>query len=359
MRPSRTRSLKTKRTLTRKEIEERLETLLSQQGDKSLKALRDDAKEISTSLRLKKEYDEFNKIIGSLLGTRKTTLRSKQAKARHAGLPYDPKRLILFDALIKALLEVPIKERIAGKPTKALSFYEAYFSNFIEGTEFEVEEATEIIFNGKIPSSRPADAHDIRGTYEVVSSVNEMSKVPKTFKEFEELLQRRHASIMQGRPNVEPGQFKRTINKAGSTLFVVPDLVRGTLSEGFGYYQVLSHSFSRAVFMMFLISEVHPFIDGNGRTARIFMNAELLPDERTRIIIPTIYRNEYVSALKALSHNTRPHALIKVLDYAQRYTHQVDWSTLKSAKEVLITTNAFRDSSEAEREGIRLELPED
>jgi fido (protein-threonine AMPylation protein) len=34
--------------------------------------------------------------------------------------------------------------------------------------------------------------------------------------------------------------------------------------------------FRRAAFQMFLISEVHPFRDGNGRMGRIFMNAELV-----------------------------------------------------------------------------------
>jgi fido (protein-threonine AMPylation protein) len=35
--------------------------------------------------------------------------------------------------------------------------------------------------------------------------------------------------------------------------------------------------------MMFLISEVHPFADGNGRIARIMMNAELVAAGEERI----------------------------------------------------------------------------
>ena len=30
------------------------------------------------------------------------------------------------------------------------------------------------------------------------------------------------------------------------------------------------------IFMMFMISEIHPFLDGNGRLARVMMNAELV-----------------------------------------------------------------------------------
>ena len=41
-----------------------------------------------------------------------------------------------------------------------LAFFETYFSNFIEGTEFAVDEAADIAFRGTVPNERPADAHD-------------------------------------------------------------------------------------------------------------------------------------------------------------------------------------------------------
>lgn len=40
--------------------------------------------------------------------------------------------------------------------------------------------------------------------------------------------------------------------------------------------------------MKFLISEIHPFNDGNGRLARIMMNAELVAENEEKIIIPTV-----------------------------------------------------------------------
>lgn len=58
------------------------------------------------------------------------------------------------------------------------AFFEAYFSNYIEGTTFEIEEAENIIFNKKIPAKRPKDAHDIIGTFQIVSNLNELCKTP-------------------------------------------------------------------------------------------------------------------------------------------------------------------------------------
>ena len=49
---------------------------------------------------------------------------------------------------------------------------------------------------------------------------------------------------------------------------------------------------------MEMVSEVHPFTDGNGRVARVMMNAELSAVDAARIIIPSVYRNEYIACLR-------------------------------------------------------------
>jgi hypothetical protein len=46
-------------------------------------------------------------------------------------------------------------------------------------------------------------------------------------------LKSRHARIMGGRPDKWPGRFKADPNRAASTMFVVPELVAGTLTKGF------------------------------------------------------------------------------------------------------------------------------
>lgn len=73
-------------------------------------------------------------------------------------------------------------------------------------------------------------------------------------------------------------------------LFVVPELVTGTLRQGFGRYAALDAPFARALFVMFIMAEVHPLADGNGRIARVMMNAELLATREARIFIPHVPR---------------------------------------------------------------------
>ena len=307
------------------------------------------------------EAADLDALIGALLGTRKAELSAPAAIARHRGRPYDPDRLVLFRTLHAALRDYPPLARLA--PERApegnttLAFYEAYFSNFIEGTEFAVEEAADIVFRGVIPNERPQDALDVLGTWRIVSDAREMTRTPADAAALDGLLKTRHAAIMASRPDMRPGAFKLTGNRAGSTEFVAPDLVAGTLEQGFAFHRGLDTPFQRAAFIMFLVTEVHPFTDGNGRTARILMNAELVAAGEERIVIPTVYRANYLAALKALSQGGRPEPLIPVLDYAQRWTIAVSWRSVEETQHELDACNAFLDPTVAEEEGRRLRMP--
>jgi hypothetical protein len=232
-------------------------------------------------------------------------------------------------------------------------FFDAYFSNYIEGTKFRVDQAMRIVFNREIPPDRPADAHDVLGTYRLVGSQDEMRRRSTDFDEFLNLLRRRHAVIMESGPEKLPGQFKTMENQAGSTVFVAPALVIGTLRQGFGMYQALAEPFTRALFMMFLVAEVHPFMDGNGRMARVMMNAELIAGGETRILIPSVFRNEYIGSLKLATHHLDPGAFVRVMEQAQRFVHAIDFSDLARARICLEAHNAFEDPTD----NIKLRMP--
>jgi hypothetical protein len=361
MAPSRRRSGDVSRTLNKKEVEERLERILRQSGEAGINRLRDEAREIADALGMKTEFAALDRIIGALQGTKDANLVTPAGIARREGHPYDTERLKLFEALHRELRDwIPnlcLAPQREGGALATLAFFEAYFSNFIEGTEFEVSEAADIVFRGVIPSERPKDAHDILGTWQIVSDIAEMRRTPSNAASLISLLKSRHATIMAARPEKGPGQFKGTGNKAGSTVFVAPELVEGTLQKGFEIYRSLSSPYGRAVFMMFLVSEVHPFADGNGRVARIMMNAELIASGEERIIIPTVYRNNYIASLKALSHNQHAEPLIRTLDYAQKWTSALPWGDLEKTHQILAECNAFHDPTEADHSGIRLKIP--
>ena len=88
------------------------------------------------------------------------------------------------------------------------------------------------------------------------------------------------------------------------------------------------------------------------------MNAELVAAGEQRIIIPTIYRENYLSALRSISNRNSAQPIIRTLDFAQRFSLAVNWTKFKSAEADLKSANAFMASNEAEERGIRLRLPQ-
>jgi Fic/DOC family len=356
--PSRSRDAVPK-TVGRNEVEHRLAELLRISGEDTLNRLRDEARKVAPALGLEEQFRMLDGMIGALLRTRADRLKSPSARAYAAGEPYDPTRLPVFEALFTTLRNGawPRRPDNAGTPPAFFNaaFFDAYFSNSLEGTEFPVEQAMRIVFAGEIPAERPADAHDVLGTYRLVASQQEMRRQPRNFEDFLALLRRRHATIMESCPDKLPGQFETADNQTGGTLFVSRDLVTGTLHQGFGMYQALDEPFARALFMMLLITEVHPFTDGNGRMARVMMNAELIAGGETRIIIPTVYRNEYVGSLRGLANNLDPDPFTRVMGVAQLFVHGTDFTDLNHARRFLARHNAFRDPAD----DVRLRMPEE
>lgn len=350
------------RTLSDREVQDWVEQLIVSRGEDYLNRLRDQAREIAPALSRENAMARLDKLISAALVTgeaRKIT--SPTLAARIDGSPYDPLRVEAFEVLA-SFLGTLAPDPIPALPADALRrqllpFYEAYFSNFIEGTEFTLEEAAAIVFEGQLPAERPADAHDILGTFEIVSDDVEMRRVPRSADEYEQLLLARHARAMGGRPDNLPGRYKSASNRAGATEFVTPDLVSGTLRRGFDTGQGIVDPFARAVYLMFVTSEVHPFADGNGRVSRIMMNAELAIAGEVRVLIPIVYRRNYLAALKAATHSGHFAALASTLAFARRYTAQVDFTSRQTAEADLVRTNALRDANEAEQAGIRLLLP--
>lgn len=360
MKPSRARS-GVPRTLRHDEMESWLERIARNKGEDELVRIRREADELAPQLGLADEAGRLGALISSLLGTGEAPLKTDAGRARARGTAFDTDRIALFELLHRSLsddsdmaLRSPVPD-----PKRAMAFFEAYFSNFIEGTEFDIETAEEIVFKGLIPPERPADAHDIRGTFKVVSDPRLRSLVPQDAHGFLSLLQELNRTILEKRPETRPGEWKELPNRAGNTTFVAPELVQGTLREAWRFYSTLPGGLPRATFAMFVVTEVHPFADGNGRVARALLNSELTAAGQCRVLIPLSYRSDYLGVLRALSRQRNPEPLKKMIERTQRWSALIDWSTIETSIEQLSRTNALVPSDEAEADGIILLDPED
>jgi len=360
-RATRKRSAAPAATLTRAELADWIDHLCAIDGPNLLSAHRDASEALAEALDAPPErVAALNDLVGAALGTRAASPGSDALRARARGTPYDQSRVTRFELLADHLRDVlathPALPADAARRA-TLPFWEAYFSNFIEGTEFTPDEAERIVFAGEVPDARPADAHDVLGTYALVSDEVEMRRRTATFDDYLRLVQDWHRRILGGRPERRPGELKRIANQAGSTVFVAPALVEGTLRRGYDILQRLTTPTQRGTFAAFLISEVHPFDDGNGRLARAVMNAEFVAGDEQRAVIPTILRIDYLRALRRLSRQDQPDLFTTFIDRVRRWTTQVDWSTLATTRGVLEVTNALIDANDAEDRGLQLLQP--
>lgn len=328
------------------EIEERLEMIVRARGEPGLNALRERAREISSSLQMQKEFKKLDRLISALFTGKSKNLTSPAAIARSLGEPFDPARIKLFESLYEELAGKVFPEyRVSDSMSvyKTVAFFEGYFSNYIEGTEFTVSEAKEIILTETPMLSRDEDSHDILGTYRIVSDRRGMAVCPTTAAAFLGLMRSRHAVLLQSRITKKPGEFKDRNNRAGNTEFVDWSLVNGTLKKGFDWYLLLRDPFAKAVYVMFLISEVHPFIDGNGRIARVMMNAELSSKGLSKIIIPTVYREDYMGALRKLTRQQIADPYIRMIVRAHEFSAKLNQESLNEMERYLENCDAFKD----------------
>lgn len=338
-----------RRTLGPEEVEAWLERFISRDISNATNRIRAAARAISAPLKLEREFNILDKTIGALLGTRTTRLTAPTAIARAVGRPYDEARVSLFQALAAHLNRDPLQVPLADARADSLlqAFIESYFSNYIEGTEFELEEAHDIVIKGQPLKYREDDSHDILGTYAAILQSKARPEIPQSFEAFASQLRDWNRRVIQSRQSKNPGEFKRQNNRAGATTFVTPELVLGTLEKGYEMIMSAAVSENRAALAMFVVAEVHPFTDGNGRTARLATNLFLSQSGLTRIIIPTVYRENYISALKAIA-NSQSVPLERMLARAARFSRWLDMSSKQNAFAALERSNSLKNPNEAQ-----------
>ena len=353
-----TRLAKGRRSTGPTGVEEKLIEILNAAGEDGLNRLRDDARALapvlSTALLSTPDgapdprFEVFNQLISTLLGTfAKGQLTTRRGVLLAKGTPADGERLDRFDLLaqhLRAAILPDYQSRLVTAVTRThAAFLESYFSNYVEGTRFSIEQAEEIALRNRIVHSRPKDSHDILGVFKLVLHPHFGATVPAAADILQGLTQRHHL-MLECRPEVHHGEFKQETNYAGQTRFVEPKFVRGTLLEGAKIAYSIPEGLARAIFYAFLVSEVHPFSDGNGRLSRLLMNAELSRVGQMRIIIPTLFHEQYVDAQRALSRQNDAQPLVRALQRMAQWASLFDYQNLDHTKSLMNACHAFKEN---------------
>lgn len=340
---------KAARRAGQEEVEAWLIKHLNASGEQFLNEVRDKAVSLAERLGMQTQLESLRGLIGELLGTHeKGELKTHDGVLIARGKSVDRERMERFEYLAGYLRTAAlprIEESVpAGVPRQNRAFVESYFSNYVEGTKFPIEDARDIVMHQKVMTTRPKDSHDVLGVFQLAVEAPYRHSPPVAGEEFLPALQEWHAKMLHARPEASPGIIKTSMNYAGTTQFVNPNQVRGTFEEGSRLAMSVPEGIARAVFYLFLVAEIHPFVDGNGRISRLLMNAELSRTGQHRIIVPTLFHPQFVDCLRKLTRENLPEDYVRCLAKMARWCAQFNYRNLDEVIANLRKTNAMEES---------------
>ncbi|UWR17583.1 Fic family protein [Sulfitobacter pontiacus] len=230
-------------------------------------------------------------------------------------LPFDGTPYVLDPIYEKSLVEKIqlIEERVVTLRTGGLltpetltdyygtkRFEQVAESNAIEGSTLSVGETELAVLKGiTITGHDPAFARDAIALDRALNRVVEMAQSreePTTITELTEL----HGLILGDRPGggvfrSEPVRIRGSDHRPPTTWASI--MTQMEAWEAWSLANASSPAPVRAAVLHAWLAHVHPFIDGNGRTARALTNLELVRAGYPSIIIRKKERDRYVSAL--------------------------------------------------------------
>ena len=204
---------------------------------------------------------------------------------------------------------------LAPEEVKQLDAYfrigTTYSSNALEGNTLTLTETKVLLEDGLTVNGKPLrDCYEAVGHARAYDFMLEAARgIPFGFSE--DMIKQLHKLFYQG---IEPGKagvYRDIQVFITGTEYVppkaedVPSLMKG-LADGLAEKWDSIHPVRLAAFAHRKLVDIHPFTDGNGRTARLLMNLILINRGYQIVSIPPVLRYDYITALKAAQRDKNP-----------------------------------------------------
>lgn len=190
----------------------------------------------------------------------------------------------------------------AGALAQLQTYYDVeltYTSNAIEGNTLTHRETAEVIQHGITVGGKPLKDHlEAVDHYAAVQWMRGLATSPAPLSE--DTVRGLHARIVaRSRPDIA-GQYSAFARRIAGSPAVFPNPVKiPDLMEQFGRDLAGADSMPVAAFdAHFQLTAIHPFGDGNGRTARLLMNLMLIRGGYPPVAVRPADRKVYLDALE-------------------------------------------------------------
>lgn len=216
----------------------------------------------------------------------------------------------------KKLLTKILKNKNSKKEfEKWLKTELSYTSNAIEGNTLTRKETQLVIEESLTSSSKP-----IKNYIEAINHAKAFGKILEIIENKEVLNEKTilniHKIILTGLDDMNAGFYRdcRVRISGSDTILPNPMKVPELMQQ---FYEWLSKETDNepktAIMSHVKFVSIHPFVDGNGRVARLLMNALLLKYGYAPIIVRPTDRKKYLSAIENYQTKSEKEAYIKLM----------------------------------------------
>lgn len=179
-----------------------------------------------------------------------------------------------------------------------------YSSNALEGNTLTISETKILLEDGITVGGRPLkDCYEAVGhgaAYDFMLELARQQDMCIT----EDTIKKLHRLFYQKVDDNQAGQYRSVQVYISGTEYIppapdeIPQLMKH-LTDQIRSSRGTLHPIELAAMAHKRLVDIHPFIDGNGRTARLLMNLILVNAGYGVVSIPPILRNDYINALSA------------------------------------------------------------
>lgn len=210
----------------------------------------------------------------------------------------------------------PFSQNMSRQLRDKLIIEWTYNSNAIEGNTLTLSETKVVLENGITIKGKPLKDHlEIINHKEAIEYIEDL--VSKNVKLSEYDIKSVHYLILKEIDSTNAGKYRHE-NVFISGAKHVPPIYMNVpyemqkMIEKYQSWKDL-HPVVRACFLHGEFVKIHPFIDGNGRTARLLLNFELIQRGYPPVVIKTENRADYYDALDK-AHTTNDYTdFIKII----------------------------------------------
>jgi Fic family protein len=195
----------------------------------------------------------------------------------------------------------PLPPQLVKKLWEQMQIEFTYNSNAIEGNTLTLRETQLVIQEGITVRGKNLREHlEARNHPDAIDYVEKLAQKEATIKQDDIL--RVHALLMRGIDDQNAGKYRTgQVRVAGATFMPPPaEKIQIMISE---LLQTLNQNpdelrpIELAAFFHHKVVYIHPFLDGNGRTARLLMNVILMRNRYPFTVLLKVDRPKYLRAL--------------------------------------------------------------